>query len=197
MCGWKWEKWNKGKEAGRNIINSKDAGVDNFWWWCSYCRTLLFFSFFSHYVMKWGKKKISLFLHYFVPPFSFARDMVTGKRVKISGTMEFATCMAQERWHCFSLIRSRFRVAENGNLSMLPVSGRILIPWYLEARDEIPRSYARWLYIASNVVIYTCPLSNPIFLVVSLFKVYDLHVMNDFHKPGSIYGANGLEFIRK
>lgn len=85
--------------------------------------------FFSHYVMKWGKKKISLFLHYFVPPFSFARDMVMEKaraRYRERQTLvAFATCMAQERLQWFlHLICSRFRVTENGNSLM---SGRISI----------------------------------------------------------------------
>lgn len=117
--------------------------------------------FFSHYVMKWGKKKISLFLHYFVPPFSFARDMVMEKaraRYRERQTLvAFATCMAQERLQWFlHLICSRFRVTENGNSLM---SGRISI---LESQDDdIPCPYAMWPCIASNVVPYICPFSNP------------------------------------
>lgn len=68
----------------------------------------------------------------------------------------FATCMAQERSQWFlHLICSRFRVAENGNSL---ISGRIS----MGARDDdIPCPYARWPCIASNVVTYICPFSNP------------------------------------
>ena len=92
--GWKWEKWNKGKEEGRNIIISKDVGVDNFRW-CSYCRTLLFFLFFSlRYEMR-KEKNFHFFciissIHYLL-----LEIWLREKQVRYRERLLFATCMAQ------------------------------------------------------------------------------------------------------
>ena len=153
--GWKWEKWNKGKEEGRNIIISKDVGVDNFRW-CSYCRTLLFFLFFSLRYMKWGKKKIFTFSALFRPSIIFCSRYGYGKSKPDIGN----DCFLLLVWHnngCNGLLL----LPQNSSSGERELAQCLLCPavsWYLEAgNDDIHRSYTRWPCIVSNVVIYILP----------------------------------------
>ena len=112
--------------------------------------------FFSHYVMKWGKKKIFTFSALFRPSIIFCSRYGYGKSKSDIGN----DCFLLLVWHnngCNGLLL----LPQNSSSGERELAQCLLCPavsWYLEAgNDDIHRSYTRWPCIVSNVVIYILP----------------------------------------